>query len=151
MTTQCFKTRLIQAGKRAFIALPFDPNEVWGVRQRHHVSGSVHGCAVRGALLAEEARYVLPLGPAWRRDNGLDGEAEIEVVLSPEGPQSDLLAADIAAALDAQPQTRVFFEALATFYRKNYIRWIESAKRSETRAARIHEMVGLLKSQKKQK
>jgi len=40
---------------------------------------------------------------------------------------------------------------LATFYRNTYIKWIESAKRPETRAARIEEMVQLLKAGKKQK
>src|SRR5262249_46650139 len=36
-------------------------------------------------------------------------------------------------------------------YRKNFIRWIESAKREETRAGRIQEMIKLLKAEKKQK
>ena len=57
----------------------------------------------------------------------------------------------MASALDAEPQAKAFFEALATFYRNTYIKWIESAKRPETRAARINEMVELLKVGKKQK
>jgi uncharacterized protein YdeI (YjbR/CyaY-like superfamily) len=40
---------------------------------------------------------------------------------------------------------------LATFYRNNYIRWIESAKRPETRRGRIAEMVDLLKAGTKQR
>jgi ATPase subunit of ABC transporter with duplicated ATPase domains len=41
--------------------------------------------------------------------------------------------------------------SLATFYRNGYIRWIESARRPETRQARITEMIGLLKAGKKQR
>lgn len=52
---------------------------------------------------------------------------------------------------DAEPEAKAFFDSLATFYRKNYIRWIESAKRPETRGARIAEMVTLLKAGQKQK
>ena len=37
------------------------------------------------------------------------------------------------------------------FYRRNYVRWIESAKRPETRAARIADTVALLKAGKRQK
>jgi uncharacterized protein YdeI (YjbR/CyaY-like superfamily) len=68
-----------------------------------------------------------------------------------EGPQAETLSSDIALALKAEPNAQAFFESLATFYRNNYIRWIESAKRPETRARRIGEMIDLLKEGKKQK
>ncbi|MEP7355864.1 MAG: YdeI/OmpD-associated family protein, partial [Anaerolineales bacterium] len=92
-----------------------------------------------------------PLGAAWRRDNGLEAGAKVEVVLAAEGPQSELLAADVAAALDAAPEAKAFFESLATFYRNTFIKGIEGAKRPETRAARVAEMMRLLKEGKKQK
>jgi hypothetical protein len=75
----------------------------------------------------------------------VEAGAEVEVVLAPEGPQADALAADILAALDSELEARAFFESLATFYRNGYVRWIEGAKRPETRSARIAEMLGLLK------
>ena len=77
--------------------------------------------------------------------------AEVDVVLSPEGPQSENLSSDVVSALDAEPQAKAFFESLATFYRNTYIKWIESAKRPETRSERIHEMVRLLIEGRKQK
>jgi len=95
--------------------------------------------------------FFLSLGPAWRRDNGIDAGAKVEVVLAPEGPQSDTLSSDVVAALNADPKAKAFFDSLATFYRKNYIRWIESAKRPETRTARIAQMMRLLKAGKKQR
>jgi uncharacterized protein YdeI (YjbR/CyaY-like superfamily) len=75
----------------------------------------------------------------------------VEVLLSPEGPQFADLAPDIAAALDSAPEARAFFEALATFYRTGYLGWIEGARGAETRAARIEEMVSLLKAGEKQR
>jgi hypothetical protein len=151
MTTQRFKTTVARSGSRTYIAIPFNPNEVWGVKQRHHITGSINGCAVRGSLGSDGSQYFLPLGAAWRRDSGVEAGAEVEVVLTPEGPQADTLAGDIHAALDSEPEARAFFEALATFYRNGYIRWIESAKRPETRSARIAEMISLLKAGKKQR
>ena len=136
---------------RTFIAIPFNPNEVWGVKQRHHITGTVNGYGVRGSLGSDGKQYFLPLGAAWRRDCGLDAGDAVDVVLSPEGPQSESLSTDVAEALDAEPQAKAFFESLATFYRNTYIKWIESAKRPETRTARIQEMIGLLKAGKKQK
>ena len=151
MTTQRFKTMIAKSGSRIYIAIPFDPNEVWGVKQRHHITGSINGCTVRGSLGSDGSRYFLPLGAAWRRGAGVEEGTEVEVVLTPEGPQADTLAADILAALDSEPQARAFFESRATFYSKGYLRWIEGAKRPETRSARIAEMIGLLKAGTKQR
>ncbi len=73
------------------------------------------------------------------------------MVLTPEGLQADTLASDIVAALESEPEARTFFESLATFYRNGYVRWIESAKRPQTRSARITELLSLLKAGKKQR
>jgi hypothetical protein len=150
MTPQRFKATIIASGSRTLVPLPFDPNEVWGAKQRHYVTGSVNGCAIRGLLDSNGTEFYLPLGAAWRRDNGLEPGAEAEVILLPEGPQGDRLSPDVAAALDSEPEAKAFFESLATFYRKNFVRDIESAKRPETRARRIAEMVALLKAGRRQ-
>jgi len=151
LTIQTFKSTIVKSGARAFIPIPFDPNNAWGSKERHHITGTVNGCRVRGALVFDGLQFVLPLGPAWRRDNGLDVGAKVNVVLSPEGPQLETLSPDVASALEAEPKARAFFDELASFYRKNFIRWIESAKREETRSGRIKEMIKLLKAEKKQK
>lgn len=151
MSEQRFKATIATSGSRTYIAIPFDPNAVWGVKQRHHITGSVNGCRVRGSLGSDGSQFFLPLGAAWRRDNGVEAGMEVEVVLAPEGPQSDTLSPDVLAALEAEPGAKVFFESLATFYRNGYIRWIEGARRAETRAARVAEMINLLKDGKKQR
>ena len=151
MTTQSFTTTISKSGSRVFIPLPFNPSAVWGVKQRHYFTGSVNGHRVRGSLGSDGTQYFLPLGAAWRRDCGMEVGTKVVVVLSPEGPQSESLSADVAAALDTEPQAKAFFESLTTFYRNTYIKWIESAKRPETRTARVNEMIKLLKAGKKQK
>lgn len=152
MTAQIFRALIIQSGGRTFITLPFDPNDVWGVKSRHHVIGSINGHAVRGALGRDGKQYFLPLGAAWYGDNGVAAGAGVDVVLSPEGPQIESLPPDVAEALEAEPDAQAFFESLATFYRKAYLKWIEgAARRPEIRAARIEEMVRLLKAGRKQR
>ena len=150
-STQRFKTILMKSGSRIFIPIPFNPNEAWGVKRRHYITGTINGHGVRGSLGSDGKQYFLPLGAAWRRDCGLDADDHVDVALIPEGPQSENLSADVATALGAEPQAKAFFESLATFYRNTYIKWIESAKRPETRSARIQEMIELLKAGKKQK
>ena len=52
----------------------------------------------------------------------------------------------------AEPAASAFFDGLAQFYRKAYLSWIDATKRRpDQRAARIAEMVELLKAGRKQR
>ena len=133
------------------IKLPFDPSAVWGERERYDVTGTINGHRVRGNLTSRAGGHVLGLGPAWCRAGTIVDGVQVVVVLAPEGPQLGAMAEDIATALGAEPAARRFFESLPTFYRKNFMRWIDAAKRPETRAKRIAETVATLKSGKRER
>jgi hypothetical protein len=136
---------------RTVVPIPFDPDETWGVKPSHPVRGSLAGCSMRGIVEKREDGPVITLGPAWTKIPLRDG-AEVEVVLEPEGPQRTDLAPDIAAALDAAPEAGAFFDSLAQFYRKAWLRWIESTKRNpEQRPVRIAEMVQNLQGGRKER
>jgi hypothetical protein len=55
---------------RTHVPVPFDPDTVWGAEPRHHVTGSVAGCSMRGVLDKTDGGPVLVLGPAWNRGGG---------------------------------------------------------------------------------
>jgi excinuclease ABC subunit A len=141
---QAFKGVIALSGTRAIIVLPFDPNKVWGDRSRHYASGTIDGHRFRSMVETAGERFFVSLGPAWRRDNELDAGAKVEVVLSPDGLQVGDLSPDVIQALEAEPNARTRFESLTSGYRKNMIRWIESAKRPETRATRINRVIRFL-------
>jgi hypothetical protein len=137
---------------RIVVRVPFDPNEAWGTKSRHHITGTVGGRRVRGPLDEVDDGYCLTLGAAWRRDGDVVIGTEVQVTLVPEGPQRTELAPDVAEALAADPAAGAFFDSLATFYRKGYLRWVDGTKgRPGVRAARIAEMIELLKAGKKQR
>lgn len=132
---------------RVVVPVPFDPDDAWGDKPEHHVAGTVNGMGVRAVVepLDDDGQCIL-LGRAWRRDCGVSAGDEVVVVLAPEGPQRDDLAPDVAAALATEPEAGAFFDSLAQFYRRGYLRWIDATKRRpEARAARIAEMVELCK------
>jgi hypothetical protein len=133
------------------VAIPFSPREVWGSKPRYYVAGDINGIAVRGTLGALGQDYFLRLGAAWMRDSGIELGTNVSVRLSLEGPQESNVASDIAKALSDNKKAKTFFDNLPTFYRKNFIRWIESAKREETRVKRISEMMKLLEEGKREK
>ncbi|HEX8867618.1 MAG TPA: YdeI/OmpD-associated family protein [Lentzea sp.] len=135
---------------RVVVAVPFDPDEVWGVKSRHHISGTVNQVRFRGVVDTVSRQIVLTA--AWLRDNDLKPGDRVEVELAPEGPQRADLAEDVAVALDAAPAAGAFFDSLAQFYRRAYLRWIDgTTRRPELRAARIAEMVELLSAGVKQR
>jgi hypothetical protein len=145
---QRFTVTVADGGRgRALIPVPFDPDAVWGAKTRHHVGGSVNGKRVRAVVESRGAEFGLLIGRAWLRDGCVAIGDQAQVVIEPEGPQRDDLADDVAAALDANPRAGEFFDSLAQFYRRGYLRWIDSTKRSpELRAERIATMVGLLEA-----
>ncbi len=137
-----------------FVPVPFDPDDVWGPKPAHRITGTVNGMGVRGVVESLDAGRGFVLGPAWRRGCGVGvgAGAEVTVVLEAEGPQRADLAPDVAVALEAEPAAGEFFDALAQFYRKAYLRWIDGTKRRpELRQARIAETVELLKAGRKER
>lgn len=137
---------------RVIVPVPFSPDTAWGRKLSHRVAGSVNGHSVRGELEDRGGGVALVLGPAWRRDCGLEQGDEVKVTLVPEGPQRDSLAPDITAALDAEPEAGEFFDSLAQFYRKAFLKWIDGTKRRpDLRQVRIDEMVDLLKAGRKER
>jgi bacteriocin resistance YdeI/OmpD-like protein/uncharacterized protein DUF1905 len=130
---------------RAIIAVPFDPDEAWGAKAVHHVNGTVNGRRVRATLTAGDCGWAFTVNPARLREPGMAVGSDVVVELAPEGPQRGDLAADISAALAASPAAAAFFDTLAQFYRKAYLRYIDATtRRPDVRAARIAEVVGLL-------
>jgi len=148
-----FTTNVVSGPKRrVLVPLPFDPDEAWGHKPAHAVAGTVNGMAVRAVVEPLDGHWAILLGPAWRRDCGIAPGDQVDVVLGPEGPQRDHLAPDLAAALDADPVAGAFFDGLAQFYRRAYLRWIDgTSRRPDVRAERIAEVVSLLNAHVKER
>jgi hypothetical protein len=146
MRTHRFAVRIAADPRgHALIVVPFDPDEAWGVKARHHVNGTVNGLRVRVTVAPGEGGWAFALNPARMLHAGIEIGSEVIVELAPEGPQRGDLAEDIAAALAANPAAGAFFDTLAQFYRKAYLRYIDATtRRPDLRAARIEEVVGLL-------
>ena len=136
----------------AVLVVPFDPDEMWGGKAEHPVGGTINGRRVRGRLTRGGDGWVFTLSPMWLRDAGVMTGQDVQVELTPEGPQRGDLADDIAAALAANPAAAAFFDTLAQFYRKTYLLWIDgTTRRPDLRAARIAEVIDLLAAGFKQR
>ena len=146
MKAQQYRATVLKVGRgRVVVPVPFDPDVVFGPKERHHVSGTVNGVDVRAVIEVIDGGHAILLGPAWRRDRGVKPGDLVDVSLSPEGPQRGDLPADLLDALGDDPAAGAFFDSLAQFYRKGYLGWIDASGRSPTRRAeRVAETVRLL-------
>ena len=55
------------------------------------------------------------------------------------------LPTDFFVALSADADAKAIFENLSLSHQKEYIKWIEEAKKTETRAKRIQKTIEMLK------
>lgn len=153
MQPQSYATTAVDGGRgRIFIEVPFDPDVLWAAKTTHRVGGTVNGRRVRAVITVLGDKRGFVLGPVWTRESLIGVGDALAVVIEPEGPQRTDLAQDVAAALAADPQAATFFDSLAQFYQKAYLRWIDATvRRPEVRAERIAEVVGLLRAGIKQR
>jgi hypothetical protein len=130
MRVQRFDARVAAGPRgRGVIAVPFDPDEVWGAKAEHPAGGTINGRHVRGTIAPDGSGWAFTLSPMWMRGAEVAAGDDVMVELGPEGPQRGDLADDIAAALEASPAAAAFFDTLAQFYRKAYLRWIDATNR----------------------
>ena len=148
MESRRFVVTVATSGRgKLLVPVPFNPDQVWGTKQRHHINGTVNGIRVRAVIEPAGDGFGFTLGPTSPSARGVAVGDEVTVEIAPEGRPRDDRADDIAAALAANPDAGAFFDSLAQFYRRAYLRWIDATKRRpELRAERIDEMVKLLKS-----
>ena len=123
--------------------------EALGAGKRPPVIVTVGGYTYRTTVAPMGGSYWVPLAAEHREAAGVAGRARRSTSASSSTPRRGRspLPDDLAAALD-EP-ARAFFDALAYTHRKEWVRWVEEAKKPETRTARIEKTVESLRAGKK--
>src|SRR6188508_2865531 len=111
MESQRFAVLVASGGRgKLLVPVPFNPNRVWGTKQRHHVAGTVNGIRVRAVIEPAGEGFGFVLGRTSPAGCGATFGDEVTVEIAPEGPQRDDLAQDVAEALAANPDAGAFFD-----------------------------------------
>jgi hypothetical protein len=136
-------------GGGAYVTVPFDVERVFG-KKRVKVKALIEGEPYRGTLVRMgEPCHILPILKEIREKIGKNFGDEVVVMVEEDTePRLVEVPADLKAGLEQQPEAQVFFDGLAYTRQKEYVRWIEEAKRASTRQERIHRAVELLKEGK---
>jgi uncharacterized protein YdeI (YjbR/CyaY-like superfamily) len=73
---------------------------------------------------------------------------DVDIALD-SGPREVAVPADLAEALAQDEEARASFDGLSYTHRKEWVRWIEEAKKAETRATRLTTTVESLREGKR--
>jgi hypothetical protein len=150
---QTFRAVIENAGDGgAYVKIPFDVEQVFG-KKRVKVKAWIEGQEYRGSLVRMGAPcHILGILKEIREKTGKTFGDEIEVSVEEDTePRIIPVPADLRLALHNQPEAEAFFQALAYTHQKEYVQWIEQAKREQTRQERVAQAVRLLQEKKKER
>jgi bifunctional DNA-binding transcriptional regulator/antitoxin component of YhaV-PrlF toxin-antitoxin module len=145
-------TAVIQAGSGggAFAEVPFDVEEVFGDK-RPQVKATMEGESFVWRLIRMGGPHHIVGVPKGVRDKaGKNIGDTIEITVEADNtPREVVVPADLEAALGSDAEAKEFFDALSYTHRKEYVRWIETAKRDDTRARRVVKTMKMLKEKQR--
>ena len=145
-----YRTTIIQTGKTATgIRVPDAVVDALGGGKRPPVTVTINGYAYRNTVAVMGGEYWVGISAEHREGAKVAGGDEIEVDLELDtAPRTLDVPADLAAALDAEPTARTFFDGLSFTNRQWHVQSVEGAKTAETRQRRITKSVEMLREQR---
>ncbi len=109
---------------------------------------TINGYTYRTTAVRMGGRFLVPLAAENREAAGVAAGDEIVVDIENDTtPREVDLPADLAAAMD--DDVRATYDALSYTHRKEWVRWVEEAKKPETRSTRIEKTVAGLREGRK--
>jgi hypothetical protein len=145
-----FESELHGMGNNTGIVVPPEVVDQLGAGRRPPVQVDLNGYDYRSTVGVMGGQHLVPVSAAIRKETGLSAGDPIRVTLTlAAAPREVTVPDDFAAALDAAPGTRAFFDGLANSLQRYHVDNINSAKAPETRARRIARAVELFRAGKK--
>ncbi len=147
-TTKIIKNPNVDSG---YIEFPYDAEKEFGRKGQIKVKAYFDGFEYRGSLvrmghpchiigLNKKVRDAIKKGPGDTVDVLIIEDTEERVVEVP---------ADFVAALNKNKAAKETFEKMSFTHRHEYVEWITSAKKTETRENRIGKAVEMILKEKK--
>jgi len=137
-------------GGGAFVNVPFDVEAAFGAK-KPKVKAMIEGILYRGILTRMGGEHhVLIILKNIREQIGKTFGDEIKIIVEEDTePRVLEIPKDLLKELKKDKDAKAFFDKLAYTHQKEYVTWINEAKRDETRQARVVKTIGMLKKDKK--
>ncbi|HZJ22987.1 MAG TPA: YdeI/OmpD-associated family protein [Anaerolineales bacterium] len=152
MTKKQTFTAVIQnaGGGGAFVEVPFDVESAFGAK-RPRVKATFEGVPYRGILarMGTEHHLLIILKEIREKIGKTFGD-EVRITVEPDTePRVIEIPAELKKAFKAEKEAKASFDKLSYTHRREYVMWINEAKREETRQNRIVKAIEMLKKGQK--
>ncbi|HWE09247.1 MAG TPA: YdeI/OmpD-associated family protein [Solirubrobacteraceae bacterium] len=140
--------QLVPRGPAAAFVLDDDQVATIGEgAKRFPVVASINGYEWRTTVTRMNGEFLVGLNREVRDGAGVEaGDAVTLALALDRAPREVEVPEVLALALEADPQARAAFDALAFSHRKEFARWVAEAKREETRDRRVTQAVDMIRS-----
>jgi len=149
--TQTFTATIQNAGGGgAYVEVPFDVEEAFGSK-RPKVRAMIEGIPYRSTLMRMgSGHHILGVLKDIREQTGKTFGDDVTVTVEPDTePRLIEIPKDLMKELKKDKEAKAFFDKLSYTHQKEYVRWVEEAKREETRQNRIAKTIEMLKKGKR--
>jgi hypothetical protein len=146
-----FRATVELGGKTATgIEVPQDVVAALGSGSRPPVTVTIGGHTYRTTVARMGGRFLIPLSAENRTAAGVTAGDQVDVDIAMDsGPREVTVPGDLEAALARDDTARATFDGLSYTHRKEWVRWIEEAKKAETRATRLAKTIESLRAGKR--
>lgn len=152
MTKKQTFTAVIQnaGGGGAFVEVPFDVEEKFGSK-RPKVKATFEGVPYRGILtrMGTEQHLLIILKEIREKIGKTFGD-KVKITVEPDiEPRVIEIPAELKKLFRNEKGAKAFFDKLSYTHQREYVIWINEAKREETRQSRILKTIEMLKKGQK--
>ena len=145
-----YDTTILQIGNNTGIEVPPSVIEALGGGKKPAVIVTIGSFSYRSSVAVMGGKFLISLSAERRAESGLKGGDPIQVDLQLDTtPRAVIVPHDLAAALEAEPQAKAFFEALSYSNQSRHVLAITDAKTPETRQRRIDKAMDMLRAGQK--
>ncbi len=137
-------------GGGAFVEVPFDVEAAFGAK-KPKVKAMIEEVPYRGILTRMGGEHhILIILKNIREQIGKTFGDEIKIIVEEDiEPRVIEIPKELSKELKKDKDTKAFFEKLSYTHQREYVMWINEAKREETRQTRVAKTIEMLKKGKK--
>ena len=137
-------------GGGAFVEVPFDVEAEFGSK-RPKIKAMIEGVPYRGILtrMGTECHLLIVLKEIRAQIGKTFGD-EVTITIEPDTePRVIEVPAELKKLFKAEKEAKAFFEKLSYTHQREYVNWINEAKREATRQNRIAKTIEMLRQGKR--
>ena len=141
-----FRSEVLLGGKTATgIQVPEEVVASLGAGYRPKVRVTVGSYTYRTTVARMSGMFLIPLNAENRAASRVGAGDMVDVTIElDDEPREVEVPDDLRMAIAREPAAEAWFNRLSYTHRKEWVRWVEEAKREETRRSRIEKTVASL-------